>query len=141
MFQLEDCIAYLTCMGSKTLSQRLEKRLELWHVTRIQWIAMYYIGQNEQITQNQLAEKMSLKEPTIVRLIDRMEKEEMIHRISTSLDRRKKYLELTPKGKQLNDELTQVGQKFKDDAIADLSEEELATFLHVLAKMIDNTKI
>ena len=43
MFQLEDCIAYITSRGAKTLAERLEDRFTGSGVSRVQWIAMYYV--------------------------------------------------------------------------------------------------
>ena len=35
MFQLEDCIAYITSRGAKTLAERLEDRLSLIHILSV----------------------------------------------------------------------------------------------------------
>ena len=77
MFQLEDCIAYITSRGAKTLAERLEDRFTGSGVSRVQWIAMYYVDRCPSITQKQLAERMNSKESTVVRRLDRMEKENM----------------------------------------------------------------
>ena len=57
MFDLNDCIAYITCKGAKALAQRLEKRLELYNVTRVQWTAMYYVSLDKFITQKNYLKK------------------------------------------------------------------------------------
>ena len=140
MFNLDDCIAYITCRGSKVLAERLEKRLAPWDITRVQWIALYYIGFNEAITQKQLADRMALKEPTVVRLLDRMEKEGFVVREGSESDKRVKNINLTDKGSTLNYELREVAEQFKNDAIKDISDEDLSVFNSVLARMIENTK-
>lgn len=141
MFNLDDCIAYVTSKGAKMLAERLEKRFEPWNITRVQWIALYYIEGSEKITQKQLADRMGLKEPTVVRLLDRMEKEGLVLRERSLNDKRIKYLRLTQKGKELNWELMQVGEAFKNDAIRGMTEEELSLFQDVLNRMLENTKI
>ena len=73
MFNLDDCIACITSRSAKKLADCFEKRLNYYNITRTQWIALYYISVNKMITQKQLADKMSLKEPTVVRLLDKME--------------------------------------------------------------------
>ena len=50
MFQLEDCIAYITSRGAKTLAERLEDRFTGSGVSRVQWIAMYYVDRCPSIT-------------------------------------------------------------------------------------------
>ena len=51
MFRLEDCIAYITSRGAKVLAERLEERFEGSGISRVQWIAMYYVNGCPSITQ------------------------------------------------------------------------------------------
>lgn len=139
MFDLDDCIASITCKGAKMLAERLEHRLNVYDVTRVQWIAMYYVSQYEPITQKQLAEKMYLKESTIVRLLDRMEKEKVLVRECSPADRRVRYLKLTEKGQKIKEELSVIVENFKNDAIEGISEEDLDTYKKVLDQMLENT--
>lgn len=140
MFRLEDCIAYITSRGAKTLAERLEDRFSGSGVSRVQWIAMYYIDSCPSITQKQLADRMNTKESTVVRLLDRMEKEKMVRRVSSKTDRRVRYLELTETGRPLYEGLTERAEQFKDDAIRGIGEEELEIFKKVLNQMLDNTE-
>ena len=140
MFRLEDCIAYITSRGAKTLAERLEDRFSGSGVSRVQWIAMYYIDSCPSITQKQLADRMNTKESTVVRLLDRMEKEKMVRRVSSEADRRVRYLELTETGRPLYEGLTERAEQFKDDAIRGIKEEELEIFKKVLNQMLDNTE-
>ncbi len=140
MFRLEDCIAYITSRGAKTLAERLEDRFSGSGVSRVQWIAMYYIDSCPPITQKQLADRMNTKESTVVRLLDRMEKEKMVRRVSSKTDRRVRYLELTETGRPLYEGLTERAEQFKDDAIRGIGEEELEIFKKVLNQMLDNTE-
>lgn len=141
MFNLDDCIACITSRSAKAIAQNLEKRLEGYNVTRVQFIAMYYIGvSDEKITQKSLADKMGLKEPTIVRLLDRMEKEDFIIRECVETDKRIKVLSLTEKGEQLNKKLIIVAENFKNQATENISNEDLTIYKEVLAKMLLNTK-
>ena len=140
MFRLEDCIAYITSRGAKVLAERLEERFEGSGISRVQWIAMYYIDSCPSITQKQLADRMNTKESTVVRLLDRMEKEKMVRRVSSEADRRVRYLELTETGRPLYEGLTERAEQFKDDAIRGIEEEELEIFKKVLNQMLDNTE-
>lgn len=139
MFDLYDCAAFITNKTSKMLSERLEARMAVYHVTRTQWLAMYFINKTPDMTQNELAESLGTKGSTVVSLLDRMERDGLIIRTTVAEDRRVRHLMLTPKGRKLTEKLTSVAEQFKEDAIKDLSEEELDTFKFVLATMIKNT--
>lgn len=138
MFNLDDCIAFITCKGAKDLADCLEKRLNHYNITRSQWIALYYIQNNNMITQKQLADKMSLKEPSVVRLIDKMEVFGWVNRINNNEDKRIKFLILTDDGKEIETAMLDVAEKFKSDVLMGISVEELDVFKSTLGKMLKN---
>ena len=136
MFRLEDCIAYITSRGAKVLEERFEGS----GISRVQWIAMYYVNGCPSITQKQLADKMNLKEPTVVRLLDRMEADHMLRRVCSRTDRRVRYLEMTEQGMELYQGLLGRVEQFKEDAIKGIDEEKLEVFKEVLGQMLNNTE-
>ena len=138
MFNLDDCIAFVTCKGAKDLADSLEKRLNHYNITRSQWIALYYIKNNNMITQRQLADKMSLKEPSVVRLLDKMELYGWVNRISSNDDKRMKFLVLTDSGKEIETAMLDVAEKFKSDVLNGISLEDLDVFKATLNKMLIN---
>ena len=138
MFNLDDCIAFITCKGAKDLADSLEKRLNHYNITRSQWIALYYIKNNNMITQKQLADKMSLKEPSVVRLLDKMELYGWVNRISSNDDKRMKFLVLTDSGKEIETAMLDVAEKFKSDVLNGISPEDLDVFKVTLNKMLIN---
>jgi len=138
MFNLDDCIAFVTCKGAKDLADTLEKRLNNFNITRSQWIALYYIENNNMITQKQLADKMSLKEPSVVRLLDKMELYGWVNRISSNDDKRMKFLMLTDSAKEIETAMLDVAEKFKSDVLNGISHEDLDVFKSTLNKMLIN---
>ncbi len=139
-FLLEDCIAYLACRDARRLADSVDRRLAPHKMTRVQWNALYYIDLNEgeTITQRQLADCMGLREPTMVRLIDRMEKNGLLKREPSKMDRRQNNLVLTKKGKETNSKLMVIMERFKEDTIKGIPESDLRTFKRVLNQMIEN---
>jgi DNA-binding MarR family transcriptional regulator len=90
------------------------------------------------MTQRALADKMSIKEPTAARLLQKMEQENLLARLGTADDKRVKQLYLTEKGMQLYLELLPVAEKFKNDTIAGISEDDLQTLKNALDTMVSN---
>lgn len=140
MFKLDDCIGIITSKCAKAMAQAFERRLEEYNITRVQWIAIYYIGEIGGITQRELAEKISTTEPAVARLIDRMEKNELVIREKDKNDRRISTLALTPKGKVLREELIPVGERFSEEIAQIVGEEDLKIFLQVMGKLMDDIK-
>lgn len=138
MFNLDDCIASITSRSAKKLADCFEKRLNYYNITRTQWIALYYISINKMITQKQLADKMYLKEPTVVRMLDKMELIGWVIRVNSENDKRIKLLSLTDKGQKIETEMLDIAEKFRNDVISDISPKELESYKSVLNKMLSN---
>jgi DNA-binding MarR family transcriptional regulator len=107
-------------------------------VTRVQWMAMYYLLKYGDMSQKELGERMDIKESTVARLLDRMESEDLIIRIQTKEDRRIKYIKLTPKGKEKIEELLPEGQKMSEFFSMGITEDEIEVFKRVLQKFEEN---
>ncbi len=140
MFDLDDCLAFIASRSAKVFSEALEERLRPYNITRAQWIAMYYIHTGDSITQRQLADKMSVKEPTVVRLLQKIEQDGLLERSGNEMDKRVKRLLLTERGTRLCCDILPVVEKFKEDTIAEVSEEDLQTLKDVLSRMVANAQ-
>lgn len=137
-FTLERCIGYVTTNSIKIITDAFSHRLEKKGVTRIQWIALYYLYHNENISQKELAIKMNIKDSTVARLLDRMERDELITRVKSTLDRRITYIHLTEKGKEYEAELLPEGEIYSEKLLNGISDEEIEIFEKVLNTMVEN---
>jgi DNA-binding MarR family transcriptional regulator len=122
----------------KVISEAFGRRLKGTDVTRIQWIAMYYISKYTEMKQVQLATMMNLKPSTVTRLLDRMENNGLSERYINPESKREIIIKLTEKGNKTIEKLLPFGDKFNDDLVKDISQEELATFQNVMDKMLKN---
>lgn len=139
LFNLDDCLAFITNQSAKLFAEALEIEFRPYNITRSQWIAMYYIYTNDFITQRKLADKMAIKEPSVVRLLQKLELDGLLCRSGTTADKRIKQLELSEKGIKLCCELIPVAENFKSNTVYGISEEDLQTFKRVLELMTKNT--
>ncbi len=140
-FDLSSCIGFVTNTVIKTVTDDFNRRLEKCGSTRIQWIAMYFLLKASQpMSQKELAALMSIQDPSLARLIDRMERDGLLRRIENPKDKRMKFLELTENGLMKANALMPVGQDFSDLLLEDISEEEVRLFNIVLGKMLNNIK-
>lgn len=124
----------------KQIADAFGRRLKDTGITRIQWIAMYYISTNKIISQRELSVLMHVADSSIGRLLDRLERDEMIVRLTNESDRRVTMVMLTERGIELMKKLIPYGEKFNDDLTEGIKQDELIVFQNVLDKMIENTK-
>jgi DNA-binding MarR family transcriptional regulator len=138
MFDIESCVCFINSKTSKKMADMFNERLIPLGVTRVQWIAMYYLLKYGDQSQRELAERMDIKESTVARLLDRMEEEGLIERTNSSEDRRVKYIKLTEKGTERIEELLPEGQKMSELFSMGITEEEIEVFKKVLQKFMIN---
>ena len=139
-FDVHDCIAFLTNNGGKSLDESMNKRFRGQDITRTQWTALYYIDRIENITQKQLAEAMMISGPSASNLIDRLEAAGFVEREEDSGNGRVKHLVLTGAGEAKLRKLAHIPVEFNEDAMKDVSAEDVETFKRVLAKMVESVK-
>lgn len=137
MFDLDTCVCFITNKVAKMMADEFNERLMKLGVTRVQWIAMYYLLKHDKLNQKELGEKMGIKESTVARLIDRMEKEGYIERVKDNEDRRITYIVLTENGKKRIEELLPEGQKMSEDFSEGINDEEIEVFIRVLEKFMN----
>ena len=124
----------------KQITEAFGGRLENSGVTRVQWIALYYVKTKNKISQRELSNLMKIMDSSVGRLIDRLERDGLIERHRDNTDRRVVFITLTDKGNQLISDLLPIGIQFNDDLMAGIDEKELMIYEKVLNKMISNIK-
>jgi len=140
-FNLSECIGFITNTTMKFVSEDFNRRLEAKGSTRIQWIALYFLNEeNKPISQKELASLMNIKDSSVARLVDRMERDGLIKRVENPKDKRVKFLELTNNGRNQIEALLPEGKYFSDLLLEGITNEELLTFYKVLDKMSINIK-
>ena len=133
-------MAWLANRSSKVFSSVLDSHFAALEVTRVQWMALYYMNRNPEQKQTELAERLNCKSAALARLLDRMEKNGMLTRSVNAENRRSNRIELTEKGRRLCAEGTAIAERFMDDVIFGISEQRLELFKAVLRQMVGNAE-
>jgi len=131
-------VSYITDGAMKRITDAFGQRLQGSGITRIQWIALYYIQTYSSISQRELSQRMRISDSSAGRLIDRLQRDGLVKRVPSPTDRRVTLLELTEEGNRTISELFHVGVEFNDDIMEGISEEEIRVFQRVLEKMTKN---
>ena len=76
----------------------------------------------------------------MTRLIDNMERQHLVVRISDKRDRRTNLIHLTKDGKELEEQARGIANQTLKEALYGVTAEELATSQEVLRKIFFNTK-
>jgi DNA-binding MarR family transcriptional regulator len=101
-------------------------------VTNEQWGILKRLWEQDGQSQQELANSTRKDRPSITRLIDTMERLEMVKRVPDQQDRRINLIYLTPHGREVRERLQPLAQRTTQEASANLSPEQLETLRSAL---------
>ncbi len=126
-----------TSKVAKQYSQRAFDRLKLG-ITVDQWVLLKIIHESEDISQKELANQSFRDPASITRTLDLLHRRQLIDRHPVPNNRRQYRICLTDKGQLFVSIHMPMVQKHRQNSVAGISSEELATLSTLLQKIQDN---
>jgi MarR family transcriptional regulator for hemolysin len=116
---------------------RLNEQLKRIGQTQARWEALFWISvSGDAATQSELAERMGVEGPTLVRMLNRLEQEGLVERLETPTDRRAKTIRLTPRAETIISDIVGLSGPFRDEILQDVSPEEIRLCLSVFDRIM-----
>ena len=139
-YMIEESLGYIIGRSGRSIANRLNQNfLSAGHnVTCEQWAILSQLWHNNGQSQKELAGNTCKDKTSITRLIDGIEKRNLVVRIPDKKDGRQKLIYLTNKGKELQQELLHVVKKTLAEAQAGIRLSDLQTCKDVLRKVTKN---
>jgi MarR family transcriptional regulator, transcriptional regulator for hemolysin len=107
--------------------------------TQARWEALYWIAVSQGgATQRELAECVGIEEPTLVRMLHRLEQEGLVERRASQADRRTKTIVLTKAAEPHLKAMSGVIDKLRVDVLWNIREEEIKLAVDVLDRMLEH---
>lgn len=106
------------------MKNNLARALKPFNVTHEQWPLLKRLWVQDGISQKELSEKTFKDQPTITRILDKLERRGLICRQADSGDRRISLIYLTTEGQTIKGSLTPLAQQALKQALEGLSEQE-----------------
>jgi DNA-binding MarR family transcriptional regulator len=107
-------------------------------ITTEQWSVLACLWKQDKVTQQTLCSLTSKDKPSITRLIDNLEKRNLVTRVSDNNDRRINLIHLTTEGAALEKKATSLVRSIARKTLSDVTEDELNTCRVVLKKIMTN---
>jgi len=104
-------------------------------VTRLQWMLLRHVYRVETSTIGDLAEKFGVRPSTVSQMADRLEKSDLIRRVSNPADARIKLVSLTAKGQSLIQNVESIWAKRLREGLIQFSSEEQTDLLKLLERL------
>jgi DNA-binding MarR family transcriptional regulator len=119
----------------RTILRETEELLSKEGMTKAQFLALLCVAEKGPIPMKRISEKMSVTRANVTGLIDKLESKGFVKRTEQDLDRRTTIIELTPKGRAVQDRLSSKYKEFMHNSLSALSEDEKETLRRVLTKV------
>jgi DNA-binding MarR family transcriptional regulator len=119
----------------KVVRERFDEYLHQHGASLATWAVLYSAEHEEGLSQRELAARVSIESPTLVRHLDRMEEEGLIARRRDDQDRRVIRIWLTAAGRRHHARLRDVAHTVDTQLRSLLSEDEVTTLEQVLPRI------
>jgi DNA-binding MarR family transcriptional regulator len=134
----EESIGFLLKRTGSQLTLSVDRALAEYDMTHAQLGIFLKLLHGYANTAADLARDLMCDTGSMTRMLDRLEEKDFIKRTRSSEDRRLVQVELTPKGKQLADQMTQVLINVLNHHLRGFSAKEVEQFKDFLRRMVAN---
>ncbi|MDR0271598.1 MarR family transcriptional regulator [Paenibacillus sp.] len=138
--ELEKYIGVNVQRAALKLNNYYQKVVSPFDITVDQWEILVILWEKEGITQKEIAERLDKDQTNIARMLFKLEKKGFIYRVIHETDRRSLRVYLTPKGREIKDDILEPSIEAYKNTIKGLSEEEVETFRRILTVIRNNVK-
>jgi MarR family transcriptional regulator, transcriptional regulator for hemolysin len=122
-YDFQNNIGFIVNKTAKAFVKALESELrEKVGVTVGQWKVMVMLINQDGLTQKEIAERLGLEGPTIIPIIDKMEKDDLVVRKVDPSDRRNNKIYRTEKANELWNEMLKCATKVRQVSLKDIPE-------------------
>jgi MarR family transcriptional regulator for hemolysin len=124
-FDFDESLGYWICSTSHALRRALNAELAKEGITYRQWEVLARIALGGELSQTELADCLGIEAPTVVGILDRMERDGWLDRYNCPQDRRKKRIRVTEKAEAVWARMVDCAHRVRIQARQGLSQDDL----------------
>jgi DNA-binding MarR family transcriptional regulator len=133
-----DSVAYLLRNGYRVFARALQERIQAEGIPIGSWPFLRHLWQQDGITQRELTNAVGLMQPNTNAALKQLTRRGWVKQTRDNSDKRKIRIHLTPKGRELFYRAFPLALQAREQALADFSEEEVATLRSLLKRITKN---
>ena len=131
----QECICFSLGKISRQMAKVYRDRLTQYGISQPQFFLLIALYEEDDILIIRLAEKVALDKSTLTGILDRLERDGLVKRVSRKENRRSLYICLTTKAHALQNDLTRIYDEINQLFFSRLSEQERDVFDVVMKKL------
>ena len=124
---------------ARTWRTKLDERLSPLGLTQARWLVLMHLSRmGGESLQKELAFIVGVEGPTLVRVLDGLERLGLVQRLGVEGDKRARLIRLTPQADSVINDIMRIGIKLRGEALAGISDQDLESFFRVLETILAN---
>lgn len=141
-FRRGELYSFITGKASTAIARRLQKKFNAagLNLTIEQWSVLYHLWKKDGISQQELCNATYRDKPSITRLVDNLEKLNLVRRVASDSDRRINLIFLTKTALRLQEETMALAEETLNEALETVPPEKVDVCKEVLQIVYDNLK-
>jgi DNA-binding MarR family transcriptional regulator len=141
-FKKGELYSFVTGKASTAIARRLQKKFNAagLNLTIEQWSVLYHLWKQEGISQQELCNATFRDKPSITRLVDNLEKQNLVKRVPSETDRRINLIYLTKQSQKLQEESMLLAEETLNEALEFVPADKIDVCKEVLQIVYDNLK-
>ncbi len=141
-FKRGELYSFITGKASTAIARRLQKKFNAagLQITIEQWSVLYHLWKQEGISQQELCNATFRDKPSITRLVDNLEKLNLVKRVASDNDRRINLIYLTRQAQKLQEEAMTLAEETLNEALETVPPDKVDVCKEVLQIVYDNLK-
>src|SRR5690349_2180989 len=141
-FRKGELYSFITGKASTAIARRLQKKFNAagLNLTIEQWSVLYHLWKQDGISQQELCNATFRDKPSITRLVDNLEKLNLVKRVPSEHDRRINLIYLTRPAQKLQEDTMALAEETLNEALESVPAERIDICKEVLQIVYDNLK-
>src|ERR1043165_4986528 len=126
-FKKGELYSFITGKASIAIARRLQKKFNTagLNLTIEQWSVLYHLWKEDGKSQQQLCNATFRDKPSITRLVDNLEKLNLVKRVPSDSDRRINLINLTKQAQKLQEEAMEIAEETLNEALEGVPPEHI----------------
>jgi len=130
----QETIGQLVQETARVWRNKLDQRLRPLGLSQAKWRTLAHLSRGH-LTQRDLAQRLGIEEPTLARLLGKLEEDDWIKRRGAVHDRRCKTVHLQPKSSDLLGEIQKTARNLRHELVENIERRDLQICLRVLTEI------
>ena len=141
-FKKGELYSFVTGKASTAIARRLQKKFNnaSLNITIEQWSVLYHLWKQDGISQQELCNATFRDKPSITRLVDNLEKLDLVKRVASDSDRRINKIFVTKHSLKLQEQTMAFAEETLNEALESVPPDKIEVCKEVLQIVYDNLK-